>query len=204
MNKLYAYFVAFMVGAASLSSCSQSNYAFKPNTSPYHGSATLARAEKQQQAASAEQHMPEAVPTTDAAYSVANAPSSEVAGAATSATKNVVAIEGAVASKKRATSSDNAHKAARKSTASAAAHASKPGLVEKAMVAKVVKKINRHSDVAGVSGTKSQAGKAAIVAGIGLLLLILGGATGVGLIALLGLIALIVGIVMLIVSLVNN
>ncbi|GAB2455149.1 hypothetical protein GCM10011375_02870 [Hymenobacter qilianensis] len=42
MKKVYYYITLALVTSASLSSCSQSNYAFKPSASPYHSSTQLA------------------------------------------------------------------------------------------------------------------------------------------------------------------
>lgn len=181
MKKIYSYITLALLTSATLSSCSRTDYAFKPNTSPYHGVQQSVRVAPAAPVEQADESM--------AASEVAKPVAPSVSVATTVAPARPAKLNAkpkAVAPTKLAVS------AVSKKAAEKLAHV-------------VDKQLSKHQDAAAVnSPTASKAGRAAIVGGIGLLLLLLGGAAGVGLIALLGLIALIVGAVMLIVALVNG
>ncbi|MCC2546884.1 TM2 domain-containing protein [Hymenobacter sp. BT175] len=75
MTKIYTYCLLTLLSVASLSSCSRSNYAFQPGTSPYHASqAVTAAAPTAEATASVEAGVPvavEAVPGQVAAKALA-------------------------------------------------------------------------------------------------------------------------------------
>ncbi|MCC2546882.1 TM2 domain-containing protein [Hymenobacter sp. BT175] len=82
MKKFFSYLSVAVLSAASLSSCSRSNYAFQPGTSPYHASqAVTAAAPAAEATASVEAAAPvaiEAAPAQVAAKALA-APAKRVA-----------------------------------------------------------------------------------------------------------------------------
>lgn len=81
-------------------------------------------------------------------------------------------------------------------------------LTQRVLTSKVLKQVAkaqvRQQNTAEAAQPASKLGRSLAVAGVGLLLLVLGGAAEIGLIAIIGLIAFIVGIVLAIVALVNG
>lgn len=88
--------------------------------------------------------------------------------------------------------------------AAPSAPAKKAAALQKKVATKVVKQFRKHQETASATEAQSKAGRAAIVAGVGILLWLLGYAAGIGLIALIGFLAFIVGIILLIVALING
>jgi hypothetical protein len=181
MRKIYSYITLALLTSASLSSCSRTDYAFKPNTSPYHG----------------------------IQQSVSVAPARTAENAATEVTSSSTAIaETAVTPVSPAAIVAPVRKAKLHAKPTAVAPKLTLTTVPKKVVDKLVrtvdKQLDKHQDAAAVNQPASKAGRAAIVGGVGLLLLLLGGAAEIGIIALIGLIAFLVGAIMLVIALING
>jgi len=96
-----------------------------------------------------------------------------------------------------------------KVAAAPAAKQANASLVERVLVKKIAKQLTKtqasHQSKANTEQTAaSKTGRAAIIAGAGLVLLLLGGAANVGIIAVIGLLAFIVGIILVVVHLVSG
>lgn len=180
MRKIYSYITLVLLTSASLSSCSRADYVFKPNASPYHG--------VQQSVAIAPTYT-----TKRAAAQVVSNEISEPAATPVSVASIAAPVRHAKLNAKSTVIAPN------KLTLNTV-----PKKAVDKLVYVVGKQLNKNQDAAAVNQPASKAGRAAIIGGIGLLLLLLGGAAEIGIIALLGLIAFLVGAVMLIVALVNG
>ncbi len=178
MKNAYRLLLTLFAAATTLSSCSRADYAFKSNTPAYHNSRHVAS---------------EAVSPTPAA--------TLAEPATTAALPQIAAAPKAKAARVAAATRQQA--SAPKATAAA-----KPTFLQRAVLKKAAKQLAkiqvRKQNTAEATAPASKLGRAAIVAGAGLLLLLLGGAAEVGIIALIGLIAFIVGLVLVIVALVSG
>ena len=181
MKKIYSYITLALLTSATLSSCSRTDYAFKPNTSPYHGVQQSVR-------------VATAAPVEQADESVVASEVPQSAAAAISVATSVAPARPAKLNAKL-----------KAVTPAKLAVTTVPKKVVEKLAHAVEKQLDKHQDAAAINQpAASKAGRAAIVGGIGLLLLILGGAAGIGILALLGLIAFLVGAVMLIIALING
>lgn len=175
MKKKHSLLIAIGITAASLTSCSRSSYTFNTNVPAYLG-ATQVRSV-----------------ATPAPASVKEAKiSAAVAVVPTTAAPMVLQQE--------------------LTQAVAVAPVTKqapPYLVQRVLIKKLAKQLDKaqvkHQNAARTEHTAaSKTGRAAIISLAGLLLILLGAATGVGIIAVIGIIAFIVGIVLVVVNLVNG
>ena len=181
MKKTYAYLSAALVMVASLSSCSRSDYAFKPAVSPYHVTAVA--------------------PTTAAA--TAETPSA-TAGSTFSDTPTSVlrvprAAQPVAVAKAKAEKPDAIVRLAKPIV--------KASKLQKMVAAKVIKQLRKKQEVTHANQVQSRAGRAALIGLIGLALLFAGagiGDTFGGIVATIGLIGFIVGVVILIIALING
>lgn len=195
LQKLAAFAVL-----AALASCSRGNYVALPSTEAYHGSHRIASTRVDAApptVATVEEPAAEATPPVVAAPPQPAAKAMHKRGAA----KRPVVAQPVAA--KAVVEQPSA------AVPQPAVHQAKLNPAQKVLVAKLTRKATKLQarqphNFAEAKAPASKIGRAAIVALIGLLLLILGGAAGVSILALIGLIALIVGVVMLIVALVNS
>ena len=181
MNKFYSYTFALGLVITSLASCSRSSYTFQPSASAYHTARTPVVTGVAQPVTAL------SVPTVDA--------QKQMVGVASIETPKLAVV--GVASARRA--------AVHPTSMATVAKVAKPSLVKKVLLTNLTKKIKKHSNTASVSEQQaSKAGRAGIVIGVGLILLLLATATGIGIIGLIGAIAFIVGLILLIIALING
>ncbi|MBG8556447.1 hypothetical protein [Hymenobacter guriensis] len=176
--------------SAGLSSCNRAEYAMLPKTSSYHGTERVAV------------KTPIATPAPAVAEApVATAPAAELAVAAPATTAKATAP--AVAA---------APSVAKKATASATPTA-KPSFMQKMVVKKALKNVDKvaskvlvkkHKDVAESNKLSGKIRQGVILLLVGLLIEILGAATGLGIIYLLGAIIAIIGLVFIVLGLLDE
>ncbi|UOQ52823.1 hypothetical protein [Hymenobacter cellulosivorans] len=183
---------AFAAVVVALSSCNRAEYAMLPKTSSYHGTANRAVAVKPAPEATTPASdvaaAPEATPAPEAAPAVAPAAVATAPAAVAKTTTSVAAVQPAAPAKAQASRKLN--------------------LVERAMVAKVVKKANqlnsktqvkKHSETASANKLSGNIRTGIILLLIGLLLGIFGGVIG-----LLGAIIALIGVVLIILGLLDE
>ncbi|MCR5888958.1 hypothetical protein LRS06_14515 [Hymenobacter sp. J193] len=176
--------------SAGLSSCNRAEYAMLPKTSSYHGTERVAVKKPVAAPAVAE------APVTEAP--VATAPAAEVAVAAPAA-KAAPAVAAAPATAKKATASTTP--------------TAKPSFMQKMVVKKALKNVDKvaskvlvkkHKDVAESNKLSGKIRQGIILLLVGLLVEILGVATGIGIIYLLGAIIAIIGLVFIVLGLLDE
>ncbi|MDF7813523.1 hypothetical protein [Hymenobacter sp. YC55] len=183
--------------ALSISSCNRAEYAMLPKTTPYHATYGTTKTVPAPATAS------EKVAATEAPVVEAPAKSSVAAAPAATApatTRTNASVAAAPAKAKAA-----------KTVATTAPR--KPNLVQRLAVAKMLKqvdkattkvKIKKHTEAAGANRLEGKLRQGVILLLAGLLIEILGAATGIGLIYVLGAIVAIIGIVLIILYLLDE
>jgi hypothetical protein len=175
---------AFAAVVVALSSCNRAEYAMLPQTSSYHGTA-------QSRAVSVR-------PATTAPAAAEAAPAAEPTAVVAAPVAPVV---------------NEAATVAAVTPAAPAKAARKLNVVERALVAKVAKKadkltskmqVKKHSETASANKLSGKLRQGIILLLAGLLIEILGAATGIGLIYVLGAIVAIIGVVLIILYLLDE
>lgn len=199
MKNTYLSLVALALATASLSSCSKSNYAFNPNAPAYLGTTPARTVAKAPVAA-----MPAAVTeATVVAPAVASAP---VAAAPVAATAPVasrpVAAQAATSAPTAPAATSAPAAASAPALATTATPVAKPSLVQKIMLNKVLKRLNkaeaRQQNTASTTHTTAKSSAYLGLAAIGLVLLIIGIIAGLGWLTTIGAIAIVVGLIIFI------
>ncbi|UOQ72052.1 hypothetical protein [Hymenobacter cellulosilyticus] len=192
---------AFAAIVVALSSCNRAEYAMLPKTSSYHGTAN--RAVSVKPAPVAATPAPEVAAVPEAAPAVAPATVASAPAAPATASK---AVSAAPAVKEAAT-------VAAVQPATKAQASRKLNLIERSIVAKVAKKaeklsskmeVKKHSEVASTNKLQGKLRQGVILLLVGLLIEILGAATGIGLIYVLGAIIALIGLVLIILYLLDE
>ncbi|MCB2407531.1 hypothetical protein [Hymenobacter lucidus] len=195
---------AFAAVVVALSSCNRAEYAMLPKTSSYHGAEHRSVSVKP---ASVATPTPEAVAAPEA---VAVAPKAEAAPAAVAAPKAVAA---APAASKATVAAAPAQAEAAQGPVAPAKAKRKLNVLERAMVAKVVKKadklsnkmqLNKHSEAASANKLQGKLRQGIILVLIGILVEILGAALSSGIIYLLGALLILVGLVLIVLYLLDE
>lgn len=172
MKKIYSYCSLALLAGLSLSSCSRSDYTFKPGTGSYH---------------------------TAQSATVVSAPiaNTEVVAAAIQPTAVAIA-------KVAATPLTPAP--AQPAAVAKSAKPTKLAGVQKAVATKLAKKLQaRHTEAAQADQVQSKAGRAGLIMGIGLVILLIGGLIGgTNFVATIGGVVFLVGLVMLIIALISS
>lgn len=175
MKHYYKHVLTALVAATSLGACNRAEYSFRPGTGSYH------------------------------------APKSSVVIQSTPAPEPVAPTEGVATATPSAPTPTRPHAApvAPAPKAAAAPAASKLALLPRAAVAKTVSKLSqrleRKTEVARGRKGKSGVGTAAIVIGIGLVILLIGGLIGgTNFVATIGGVTFLVGLIMLIIALIKG
>lgn len=196
--------VAVAAMALSMSSCQRGQYAQLPKTTPYHATYSAAKSGTAASAVTPET-APAVAPTAEAAQEkiVAAAP----AVAKKSTNKTSVSAAAPVTAEKAAPVTP-------KTAETAAAPAPrKLNLVQKLAVAKVLKQVDKasskthvkkHSEAASASKLTGKLRQGVILLIVGLLLELLGIATGLGIIYVLGAIIAIIGLVLIVLYLLDE
>ncbi len=190
MKNTYLSLVALAMAAASLSSCSRTNYAFNPHAPAYLGT-TQARTVAKAPVVAAPAVAPE---VTVVAPAAASAPGAVAPVAATApAAAHPVAVQAAPA--------PAAPVAAVPVLAAATTPTAKPNLMQRLMLKKVLKRLTKTEARQNTAGTTQTAAKASLylgVAAIGLVLLIIGLIAGSGFLDTVGGILIVVGLIIFI------
>lgn len=192
MNKAYRLALALFATAATLSSCSRSNYAFNPATPAYLGSQPTRTVATAPVAKPAPVAVAEATPVVD--------PSTVAVTHEAAPAKQVVAATPSHRVASQVAPATQAEAAAPTAMATEPAKVTKPSLAQRL----VLKKLNKQLAKAGVrdqntASTTATAAKAPgiTVAIIGLIALLVGIIASSGLVITLGAIVLVVGLVLL-------
>lgn len=205
MKNTYFSVLALALATASLSSCSRSNYAFNPTAPAYLGTTTSRNVAKASVvAAPAAAEVPVATPAASAPV-MASAPVAAPAVAQVAVVP--VAASALVAARPAPTpAAAPAPVATEVATAPALATTAtpiaKPSLVQKIMLNKVLKRLNkaeaRQQNTASTTHTTAKASAYLGLAALGLVLLIIGIIASAGWLTTIGAIAIVVGLIIFI------